>query len=139
MTKQKKTTTLFFAILLILAGAICTYNKNQQEKESSLNRLTSKTTFYIGQQKRQPAMVEGEFPIDDYHPDGGQFWKTMLTVNGKKQAVVAYYERMGIFTIYTTEPTDKSQGFIYSGLDYKDYLGKKDLDDLKSKSTPDSQ
>ncbi|MCK8638833.1 hypothetical protein [Fructobacillus fructosus] len=84
-------------------------------------------------------MVEDEFPIDDYYPDGDQFWKTMLTVNGKKQAVVAYYERMGIFTIYTTEPTDKSQGCIYSELDYKDYLGKKDLDDLKSESTPDSQ
>lgn len=139
MNKKKIPTIVFFTVLFVFVCIICVHSQGEHHRLAQLNRLTSKTTFYIGKQKKQPAMVEGQVPIDDHHPDGGRYWKAMLTVNGKKQAVVAFYERMGFFTIYTTEPTDKDQGFNYSGLDYKDYIGKQDLDDLKSKSTPNSK
>lgn len=139
MNKKRISAILFFTGLLLLAVMIYINTNGESQRQAQLDKLTSKTTFYIGKQKKQPAMVEGQVPIDDHHPDGGRYWKTMLTVNGKKQAVVAFYERMGFFTIYTTEPTDKDQGFNYSGLDYKDYIGKQDLDDLRSKSTPNSK
>lgn len=68
--------------------------------------------------------------------DGNAYWIGNLTINGKKEKVLALYQRQGAFQIFTSHPTENDQGFDYTVGDYDKYIGTKDLDSLKAKSTP---
>ncbi|MFC4761468.1 hypothetical protein [Fructobacillus durionis] len=83
---------------------------------------------YCGHEEANIPMTEGTIKPNKMFTDGIAYWHSSLTVDGKKIPVVASYQRMGSFAIYTTQPTDKDLSFIYNGQDYNDYIGKDNLD-----------
>ncbi|ANZ57418.1 hypothetical protein BGL34_05740 [Fructilactobacillus lindneri] len=70
--------------------------------------------------------------------DGNSYWIGYLTIDGKKQRVLACYQRQGVFEIYTSQPTSSSQWISNTGKDYMDQIGKPDLDALKAKAESDT-
>ncbi|MCO0831820.1 hypothetical protein NFX39_01760 [Fructobacillus sp. W13] len=99
---------------------------NAQQSSSSSDKLS----YYSGQKVTHIPMTDGT--VDN----GATYWTAKMTIDGKKTTVVASYYRMGYFSIYTKQPTNKIQSFTYKGDDYQKFIGAKDLDEIASKSEP---
>ncbi|CAK1237236.1 unnamed protein product [Fructobacillus evanidus] len=113
-----------------------TSNSQQEVSQSSSQSSTNNNSlvYYYGQTKTTLPTINGSIGPNQNYTDGATFWPATLTINGKKENVVAMYERMGYFQIFTKEPTSKPQGFTYNGGDYNNHIGDKDLDPLASSS-----
>ncbi|WP_429971748.1 hypothetical protein ACQW5G_03860 [Fructilactobacillus sp. Tb1] len=61
------------------------------------------------------------------------YWIATDTIDGKKQRVLAAYEKNNMFQVYTSEPTSKYEGIQYMG-DFSKYIGTPDLDVLKNQN-----
>ncbi|MCK8627647.1 hypothetical protein [Fructobacillus cardui] len=109
--------------------------QKSSSQSSSLPTISNQDlTYYNGQTKVTLPTTNGSIAPNQNYTDGVTFWTATLTINGKKENVVASYERQGYFAIFTKEPTSKPQGFTYNGGDYNNHIGDKDLDSLASSS-----
>ncbi|USS91734.1 hypothetical protein [Fructobacillus americanaquae] len=107
---------------------------SSQPSFSQSHTNNNSLVYYDGQTKTTLPTTNGSIDPNENYTDGATFWPATLTINGKKENVVAMYARMGYFQIFTKEPTSKSQGFTYNGEDYNNHIGDKDLDPLASSS-----
>ncbi|CAK1241258.1 unnamed protein product [Fructobacillus tropaeoli] len=112
-----------------------TSNSQQEVSQSSSQSSTNNNSliYYNGQTKVKLPTTDGTIDPQENWPNGASFWTATLTIDGKKENVVATYARQGYFAIFTKEPTNKPQGFTYNG-DYLSHIGDKDLDPLASSS-----
>ncbi|MBS9338747.1 hypothetical protein G6R29_03800 [Fructobacillus sp. M2-14] len=105
-------------------------DQNRVDGQKDEDKESNDLTYFSGKKITLLPMTEG-------HLDNGSiYWKSQLTIHGKKTPVVASYYRMGYFAIYTKQPTDQIQSFTYNGDDYQKYIEAKDLDEVASKSEP---
>lgn len=142
---QSRKIKIAFTILVIIATASLAFmaqdskpksnpdrsqDQNRDVSAGSSDSSSDELSYYSGKKVTHIPMTDGTVE------NGATYWTAKMTIDGKKTTVVASYYRMGYFSIYTKQPTNKIQSFTYKGDDYQKYIGTKNLDEVASKSEP---